>query len=158
VFGGTDSAGTALGQRADFAIPGGPIGTYTGLAPNPDLDPRTQVGPTRDLFRNPCAGTVSASGASCTGQFNGRQGSIARNTVVGPDFNKFDLALIKRFPLNRFREGMRFTIRTDFFNLFNRVNFNKPNATNININSLTFGQATSALSGRIVQFVGRFEF
>lgn len=157
-FGGTDSAGTALGQRADFADPNAPIGTFTRLAPNPNLNPRTQVGPTRDLFRNPCAGTVSATGASCTGQLDGRQGGIGRNTFVGPDFNKFDLALIKRFPMNRFREGMRFTIRTDFFNLFNRVNFNKPNATNIGINSLTFGQATSAQAGRIVQFVGRFEF
>jgi hypothetical protein len=63
--------------------------------------------------------------------------------------------------MDRFREGMRFTIRTDFFNLFNRVNFSKPNATNIGINSLTFGQATSTVPGgepRILQFVGRFEF
>jgi hypothetical protein len=89
---------------------------------------------------------------------NGRQGTLGRNNLLGPDFNKFDLALIKRFPMDRFREGMRFTIRTDFFNLFNRVNFNKPAAANISINSATFGQATSALSGRIVQFVGRFEF
>jgi hypothetical protein len=160
-FGGTDSAGTALGQRADFADPGAVIGTFTRLAPNPNLDPRTQIGPTRDQFRNPCAGTVSANGAACTDQLDGRQGGIGRNSFVGPDFNKFDLALIKRFPMDRFREGMRFTIRTDFFNLFNRVNFSKPNATNIGINSLTFGQATSTVPGgepRILQFVGRFEF
>jgi hypothetical protein len=160
-FGGTDTAGTALSQRAEFADPNAPIGTFTRLAPNPNLDPRTQIGPTRDLFRNPCAGTISATGNSCTGQLDGRQGTIGRNAFVGPDFNKFDLAIIKRFPLDRFREGMRFTVRTDFYNLFNRVNFAKPNATDISINSLTFGQATSTVLGggpRIIQFVGRFEF
>jgi hypothetical protein len=157
VFGSTDSAGTALGQRADFADPNAPVGTYTRLAPVA-FNPRTQVGPTRDLFRNPCAGTVNATGSSCTNQLNGRQGTVGRNSFVGPDFNKFDLALLKRIPMNRFREGMRLVLRADFYNLFNRVNLDKPNATNININSATFGQATTAGAGRIIQFVGRFEF
>jgi hypothetical protein len=157
-FSSTDSAGTGLSQRADIALAGGPVGTYTRLAPNPVIDPRTQLGPTRDLFRNPCSGTISATGASCTNQFDGREGGVGRNTIVGPDYNKFDLALIKRVPLNRFREGMRLVLRADFYNLFNRVNFDKPSATNININSLTFGASTAAFSPRIVQFVGRFEF
>jgi hypothetical protein len=60
--------------------------------------------------------------------------------------------------LNRFREGMRLVLRADFYNLFNRVNFDKPSATNININSVTFGSATTAFQPRIIQFVGRFEF
>ncbi len=155
VFGGTDSAGTALTQRADFADPNAPVGIFTRLAPTPNLDPRTQTGPTRDLFRNPCSGTVSATGASCTGQLVARQGTVARGAFVGPNFNKFDFNLVKQIPLNQFREGMRFTIRADFFNLFNRVNFAQPVNT---INSANFGQSTAAGAGRIVQFVGRFEF
>jgi hypothetical protein len=158
VFGSTDSAGTGLGQRADLADPNAVIGFYTHLAANPALNPRTQVGPTANLFKNPCAGVVNAAGTTCTGQFDGRQGTTGRNVYYGPDFNKFDLALIKRFPLDRFKEGMRLTLRADFFNLFNRVNFDKPSATDININSATFGQATTAGPGRIIQFVGRFEF
>jgi Carboxypeptidase regulatory-like domain len=163
IFGGSDSAGTGLGQRADLADPNAQatnIGGYTRL-PGVPFDPRTQVGPTRDLFRNPCAGVVtilSATTSTCTKQLDGRQGTIGRNVFYGPDYNKFDLALIKRFPLDRFKEGMKLTLRADFFNLFNRVNFDKPNATNININSATFGQATTAGAGRIIQFVGRFEF
>lgn len=157
-FSSTDSAGTGLSQRADLADPTAAVGTFRRLAINPVIDPRTQIGPTRDLFRNPCAGTISASGNTCSGQFDGRQGTVGRNTIYGPDFNKFDLALIKRVPLNRFREGMRLVLRADFYNLFNRVNFDKPSATNININSLTFGSATTAGPGRIIQFVGRFEF
>lgn len=158
VFGSSDSAGTALGQRADLADPAAVAGFYTRIAANPALDPRTQVGPTANLFKNPCAGVVNAAGTTCTLQRDGRQGTVGRNVFYGPDYNKFDLAVIKRFPMNRFREGMRLTIRADFFNIFNRVNLNKPNATNININSASFGQATTAGAGRIIQFVGRFEF
>jgi hypothetical protein len=158
VFGSSDSAGTALGQRADLADPAAVAGFYTRIAANPALNPRTQVGPTADRFKNPCAGVVNATGTTCTVQRDGRQGTVGRNVFYGPDYNKFDLALIKRFPMNRFREGMKLTIRADFFNLFNRVNLDKPNATNININSATFGQATTAGAGRIIQFVGRFEF
>lgn len=158
VFGSTDSAGTGLGQRADLADPAAVTGFYTHLGVNPALNPRTQVGPTANLFKNPCAGVVNAAGTTCTAQFNGRQGTVGRNVFYGPDYNKFDLALIKRFPLDRFKEGMKLTLRADFFNLFNRVNLDKPNATNININSATFGQATTAGAGRIIQFVGRFEF
>jgi hypothetical protein len=124
------------------------------------LDPRTQVGPTRDNFRQPCAGIVNAAGTTCTQQLDGRQGTVSRNALRGPMYNKFDLALIKRFPLDRWKEGMRFTVRADFFNLFNRVNFDLPDPLlgSLTITNATFGQATSAKAGRIVQFVGRFEF
>jgi hypothetical protein len=88
-------------------------------------------------------------------QFIGRQGNVARGAFVGPGFNKFDFNLVKQIPLDQFREGMRVTLRADFFNLFNRVNFGQPVNT---INSADFGQSTTAAAGRIVQFVGRFEF
>jgi hypothetical protein len=154
IYSGTDSAGTALSQRADYADPGAPAGTFTRLAATTGLDPRTQTGPTRNLFKNPCSGVINAAGA-CTGQLTGRQGGVARGAFVGPAFNKFDFNLVKQVPLDRFREGMRFTIRADFFNLFNRVNFGLPVNT---INSANFGQSTAAGAGRLVQFVGRFEF
>lgn len=155
VFGGTDSAGTGLSQRADFADPNAPTGTFTHLAPTPNLDPRTQTGPTRDLFRNPCSGTVSANGSSCTGQFTGRQGTVARGAFVGPNFNKFDFNIVKNIRLDKIREGTKLTIRADFFNLFNRVNFEQPVNT---INSANFGQSTASGAGRLIQFVARFEF
>ncbi len=155
IFGGTDSAGTGLGQRADYADPNAPVGTFSRLAAPTSFDARTQTGPTADLFRNPCAGVVSATGGSCTNQLIGRQGNVARGAFVGPSFSKFDFNLVKQIPLDHFREGMRFTLRADFFNLFNRVNFGQPvNA----INSANFCQSTTAGAGRIVQFVGRFEF
>lgn len=155
-FAGTDSAGTGLGQRADFANPNAPAGLFTRLTPVSGLDPRTQTGPTRDLFRNPCpAGGVSASNPNaCVASGIGRQGNTARNAFRGPEFNSVDFSMIKRFPFGN--EGRyRFTLRADFFNIFNRVNFGKPVNT---INSSNFGQSIDTFRPRVIQFAGRFDF
>jgi hypothetical protein len=146
VFGFTDSAGTGLGQRADFV--GGNLDTRSS-------GERTQTGPDASLFATPCPVTNPACevSADSTG-FIGRQGSTGRNAFYGPDFNNVDFTLSKRFPFGS--EGRyRFTIRADFFNLFNRVNFGKPVNT---IASANFGQSIDSFRGRVVQFVGRFDF
>lgn len=138
IFGGTDSAGTGLSQRADF------VGAGNGLTATQGLDPRTQTGPTRDQFDNPLP---NADGT-------GRQGNVARSAYVGPAFNTVDFSVIKRF---RFGRDDRYSIsaRADFFNLFNTVNFSQPVNT---INSLNFGQSLSAGRARVIQFAGRFNF
>ncbi len=53
-------------------------------------------------------------------------------------------------------ERMRLTITGDFFNLFNRVNFNNPSL--FLFNQATFGVVTSAFGSRRIQLGGRFEF
>jgi hypothetical protein len=142
VFGSVDSAGSGLGQRASFATPGNPNNI---LAPLVAPDPRTQTGPLPNLFANP-----TAPGGNPT---FGVQGSIGRNVFRGPNFFKTDFSLMKRIP---FSERLRFTIRADFFNLFNRVNFGLP------VNGITasnFGQSTFTVgTPRVIQFAGRFEF
>lgn len=155
-FGGIDSAGTSVGQRADFAPAGG------GLPASPleTSDPRTQTGPSRSLFRNACpanrpntsASTCGPVPAGALGFAQGRQGNVSRNSFYGPGFHKVDMSLIKRIPVT---ESARFTIRADFFNIFNHVNFGLPNN---DINSALFGQSTTAGAPRIIQFVGRFDF
>jgi len=143
VFGAVDSAGTGFSQRADFASTGNPndIGP-TSLTP----DPRTQTGPARTLFAN----TTPPAGALPT---FGVQGNTGRNTFRGPNFSKTDFSLIKHIPIT---ERYKFTIRADFFNIFNRVNFGIPVAT---INSLNFGRSTFTVgTPRVIQFAGRFEF
>jgi hypothetical protein len=139
IFGGTDSAGTGLGQRADFAPSGQGLSDLSAAT----TDPRTYTGPARSLFRN-CSAAV--------GTAVGRQGTVGRNQFYGPAFNKVDFSVIKRFPIT---ENTRFTIRADFFNIFNTVNFGLPDN---NINSSLFGQSTTAGAPRIVQFAGRFDF
>ncbi len=152
IFGSTDSAGTGLGQRADFA-PSGQGLSDLAAATN---DPRTYTGPARSLFRNPCpANRTNTSPTACSaavGVAVGRQGTVGRNQFYGPAFNKVDFSVIKRFPIT---ENTRFTIRADFFNIFNTVNFGLPNN---DINSALFGQSTTAGAPRIVQFAGRFDF
>lgn len=138
IFGGTDSAGTGLGQRADF------VGAGNGLTATQGLDPRTQTGPTRDLFNNPMP---NADGT-------GRQGNLGRSSYVGPGFNTVDFSVIKRFKFGR-DDRYSISARADFFNLFNTVNFGQPVNT---INSLNFGQSTTAGRARVIQFAGRFNF
>jgi len=152
IFGGTDSAGTGLGQRADFAAAG------LGLSdlPAATSDPRTYTGPARSLFSNPCpANRTNLTATTCSaavGTAVGRQGTVGRNQFYGPAFNKVDFSVIKRFPIT---ESTRFTIRADFFNIFNTVNFGLPGN---DINSALFGQSTTAGAPRIIQFAGRFDF
>lgn len=141
VFGFTDSAGTGLGQRADFL--GGNIDARSS-------GERTQTGPDVDLFGSPCP---SGDPDCVADPNNGRQGSTGRNAFYGPKFNNVDFTLAKRFPFNEDR--FRFTIRADFFNLFNTVNFGKPVNT---IASGNFGQSIDTFRSRVIQFVGRFDF
>jgi len=152
IFGGTDSAGTGLGQRADFAPSGQGLSDLSAAT----TDPRTYTGPARSLFRNPCpANRTNTSPTTCSaavGPAVGRQGTVGRNQFYGPEFNKVDFSVIKRFPIT---ENTRFTIRADFFNIFNTVNFGLPNN---DINSSLFGQSTTAGAPRIIQFAGRFDF
>ncbi|HZI18690.1 MAG TPA: TonB-dependent receptor [Pyrinomonadaceae bacterium] len=155
-FGGTDSAGTALGQIASIALPDGPAGLFTRLAPTAGLDPRTQTGPTRDLFRNTCpGGRINPNNPNgCLASADGVPGNAGRNQFYGPAYNNVDFSVIKRFPFGE--DGRyRFTVRADFFNIFNQVNFGKPVNT---INSSNFGQSIDAFPARRIQFVGRFEF
>jgi carboxypeptidase family protein len=152
IFGGIDSAGTGLGQRADFAPSGQGLSDLAAAT----TDPRTYTGLARSLFRNPCpANRTNTSPTACSpavGPAVGRQGSVGRNQFYGPAFNKVDFSVIKRFPVT---ENTRFTIRADFFNIFNTVNFGLPGN---DINSQLFGQSTTAGSPRIIQFAGRFDF
>src|SRR6185369_5627210 len=152
IFGGIDSAGTGLGQRADYASGGIALTDLAAMT----SDPATYTGPARSLFKNPCpANRTNLTATTCSaasGPAVGRQGTVGRNQFYGPAFNKVDFSVIKRFPIT---ENTRFTIRADFFNIFNNVNFGLPNN---DINSSLFGQSTTAGSPRIIQFAGRFDF
>jgi hypothetical protein len=143
VFGFTDSAGTGVSGRADLVGNPADLGLRSsGL--------RTQTGPDQTLFATPCpVGDPTCDAVSDIP----RQGTTGRNAFYGPSYNNVDFSLIKRFP---FGEGRyKFTVRADFFNAFNNVNFGKPVNT---ISSANFGQSTDAFRARVIQFVGRFDF
>lgn len=90
--------------------------------------------------------------------------SVGRNVERGPHYFDTDLTLQKSFSLPKlpiFGENARFEFRSDFFNIFNKLNLALPNAvisTNGTTSNPLFGQSQSALAGRIVELQARFSF
>ena len=87
-------------------------------------------------------------------------GNLAKNTVIAPGRATFDFSLIKNTSLG---ESKNLEFRAEFFNLFNRANFDLPNRfifTNTSGNpSPTAGRITgTSTSSRQIQFALKFSF
>lgn len=82
----------------------------------------------------------------------GRFGNLGRNVFHGPGVNNWNFNIIKR---TKVTESQNVEFRTEFFNLFNHVQFNNPNG---NIGSPTFGRVTTTRSPRLVQFALKYNF
>jgi hypothetical protein len=81
-----------------------------------------------DLYFDPCAFRLQDAGF---------YGTLGRNTVIGPGLETFDFALVKNTSITE-RSSLQF--RWEVFNIFNRANFDLPNAT-------AFLAATGVASG-----------
>lgn len=79
-------------------------------------------------------------------------GNEGRNVITGPGFSDWDLSLARRFRLTE-RDGLVF--RSDFFNLANHPNFDRPGLI---VGTSDFGVVTSAENAREVQFALRLEW
>ena len=112
----------------------------------------------------------SSGGAAIAGANGTDFGNLGRNALRGPNQSNFDFSLVKNFVATE-RLGVEF--RTDFFNLFNHVNYANPisdlNAVAASGGSLSptgaivqpgsFGKITSASSNpRLVQFALKLRF
>jgi hypothetical protein len=82
----------------------------------------------------------------------GTFGNAGRNILEGPGYQNVNLGITKYLPL---AGDARLQIRAEAFNLFNRANFNLPDAF---VNSPTFGRVVSADSPRRCQFGVRIIF
>jgi hypothetical protein len=88
---------------------------------------------------------------------------LLRNNIPGPGFFQLDTALSREFSI---REGYRFEIRAEAFNVTNsfRAGISLPSlqagasGVNTTFGTPTFGQITSALDPRIVQVAAKFSF
>lgn len=132
---GGDPAGFFGGARADLiADPNLPRGERT-LAryfnTSAFVCPGTNQGPTGG--RTPCPRT-------------GAIGTSPRHTIEGPGINNVDLSLFKN---NKISERVGVQFRFEAFNIFNHPSFA---GISTGFDSGTFGQVTSALDGRIIQF------
>jgi hypothetical protein len=79
-------------------------------------------------------------------------GNTPRNILRGPGRVNTDLSLAKNFQL---AGRAQFQFRAEAFNLFNRANFNNPNAT---FGTANFGRITSAQSMRQMQLGAKILF
>jgi Carboxypeptidase regulatory-like domain len=85
---------------------------------------------------------------------------VHRNSLNGPGFKDLDLMLAKGFGLPNMPvlgENAQIEFRVDAYNVFNNLNFD-PTSISTNIANANFGQATSALGGRVVTLGARFSF
>lgn len=118
------------------------------LRPNITCDPvnrGTRANPTRDYFLPACV-----SVAPLYAPF----GNAGRNIARSDNYFNFDFAVHKQFQLP-ISEESRIEFRAEFFNLFNRTNFQ---AANPDITSSSFGVITSTFPARQIQLALKFSF
>ena len=131
VTSGRDNSGSGMNQdRAD-------------VAGDPHLDtgrPRAQL---IDRFFNTAVFSQNPAGTF---------GTSGRNILRDPGTATVDFGLIKAFPIH---ERHRLQFRAEMFNLFNRVNLNRPNNSQ---SAATFGRITGAGSPRVIQLALKYMF
>jgi hypothetical protein len=100
---------------------------------------------------NPAA-FCSPSDSGCGGT------TVSRNKYVGPNFKDVDLSVIKYIPIT---ERIKFQLRADMFNLFNRINFasgvgsvNTSCAENITLHHCTTASGFGTVTDTIGDFNG----
>jgi hypothetical protein len=80
-------------------------------------------------------------------------GTLGRNTLVGPGFANVDFGIHKKFKVT---EGSSLQLQANAFNLFNHTNFGLPVG---NLNSPDAGKSTSTIgTPRVMQLAIRFDF
>ena len=143
-----ESNGTSILSRANFA-PGATAATaVTSGSVNSRLNNYINLGS--------FASSQQYIGTTPNPNFNLAEpyGTTGRNIFIGPDQRNMDFSIIKFFPMSEHRQ---LEFRTEFFNIFNTVNFAPPQA-NLATPS-TFGKILSTASGpRVIQFALKYSF
>jgi len=108
------------------------------LIGNPDVD-----NPTLKRWFNTDAFVANGSG---------QYGNAGRSIITGNKAVNFDVSVTRRFNV---REQQRLEFRAEGFNVLNLM---RPGNPNMSLNSALFGQVTSALDPRIMQFALKYVF
>jgi Carboxypeptidase regulatory-like domain len=153
---------TTLTTGSPFTIYSGVQQTGAGLGggDRPDLISMPQLSTSRtvrsDYFgrgsNNASFFDIPINLPGGTGPNHGRFGTLGRNTFRGPDYNDYDIAVIKDTPLGHRGNAEMATLefRGEFFNIFNIVNFGLP--SNI-VNGSGFGMISKTNgTSRQIQF------
>ena len=137
---------------------GGPLTSYAGKDQS-----QTGIGSDRaqmvsqDIYRSgacantaPCVSYLNAAAFNlpATGQF----GNTGKGFLGGPGLFNWDMGVFKNFPLT---ERWKLQFRGEFFNTFNRANFQNPVTT---VSGAGFGTILSANDPRILQLALKILF
>jgi hypothetical protein len=95
---------------------------------------------------------AATSTASCVNPSGASFGNAGRNIIQGPGQVSLDMSLGKTITI---KESRALELRLQAANVFNIVQFSSINTV---VNSLTFGQVTSAAATRRITLVARFRF
>jgi hypothetical protein len=82
----------------------------------------------------------------------GFYGNAGVNTVTGPGLDVWNMGFFKNFGI---RENMMIQFRGEFFNIWNRANFNSVDST---VGSGGYGQVNGAWAPRTLQLALKFVF
>jgi hypothetical protein len=100
----------------------------------------------------PSFGGSSASASACTNPNGTSFGDAGRNIIEGPHQVSLDMSLSKTFTI---KESRALEFRVQAANVFNFIQFSSINTV---VNSLTFGEVTSAAATRRITLIARFRF
>ena len=148
----TMTSGQPINLRVSNASPvTNNLPTFLGgvaLRPNVICDPIN-----RDARENPTAGYFNPA---CFQPFSAIApfGTAGRNIARSNRYFNFDFAVQKQFRIP-ITEETRFEIRAEFFNLFNKTNFQAANGT---FGNAAFGTITSTFPARQIQVAAKFYF
>jgi hypothetical protein len=82
-------------------------------------------------------------------------GNLGRNVAYGYGLYQVDFVMAKNFALRFINEGARLQFRGEFYNFFNRTNFQSPA---VNIAAANFGRVTSTEDPRSIQLALKLIF
>lgn len=144
VLGGWRYSGITTLQSGLSLNPGLSV-TNQGLATFPDVVPGQSLSYPKEVHQ---WFNTAAFAAPPYGFF----GNAGQGLIRGPGIVNFDMAFYKDFT---FKERQTIEFRGELFNIFNHANFS---AVNTSVGSAQYGQVTSALDPRIVEFALRYHF
>jgi hypothetical protein len=125
---------------------------FGGNAQNrPNLAGKVSGSKTQQSWFNKSA--FAAPTAEWAGGGNHGFGTAGKDAIVGPGLQNWNLSLFKTFPITE--AGPKIELRFESFNTFNHTQFN---GLDTSFTDSNFGQVTSSLDPRVLQFGGKFIF
>lgn len=142
---------TFAADRANVGLAGLQRPNLVGGVPELDCQPNTAG--TTAVARRELINCYDPSAFALPAPFT--FGDAPRNVLRGPNLKVTDLSLTKNIPLGK---DVRFQLRAEIYNLFNRANFGNPNTS---LGSAAFGRITTLATGatmRRIQLGGKLIF